>query len=128
MRLIRDLSSTKLPPEPWLGPLEGTIWIYFVPPESWSARKRAAALRDELRPDVEPDCDNLSKAIWDALQPTRRRRDGRPAKFPRGVFRNDGQITDLIVRKRFGPEDKVVIEIVRLNLGRGFTPTQPSLL
>jgi Holliday junction resolvase RusA-like endonuclease len=132
MVLIRDVVRAHLPPEPWTGPLEGIIWAYFSPPASWSAKKRARAIADELRPDVEPDADNISKAVWDALQPTRARpaRNGKPARPPRhpeGAMRNDGQITDLIVRKRYAAEDRLVIELRRLDLGSGLAPTQPRL-
>ncbi len=119
MVLIRDVVRAHLPPEPWRGPLDGTIWAFFSPPPSWSARKRAAALRDELRPDGSPDADNISKAVWDALQPTKRR--------PRGVMANDGQITDLVVRKRYAEQDSIVITLTRLDLGRGLPPSQPRL-
>jgi Holliday junction resolvase RusA-like endonuclease len=132
MVLIRDVVRSHLPPEPWRGPLEGTIWAFFSPPASWSKAKRAAALRDELRPDVEPDADNISKAVWDALQPTRARpaRAGKPARPPRhpeGAMANDGQITDLVVRKRYAAQDSIVITLTRLDLGRGLPPSQPRL-
>jgi Holliday junction resolvase RusA-like endonuclease len=119
MALIRDVVRLHLPPEPWTGPLAGEIVAYFAPPTSWSASKRAAALNDELRPDVSPDCDNISKIVWDALQVRR--------KWPRAVIANDGQITDLVVRKRYAAEDSITITLTRLDLGRGIAPTQPRL-
>jgi Holliday junction resolvase RusA-like endonuclease len=99
--------------------LEGTIVAHFAPPASWSASKRAAALRDELRPDGAPDCDNISKIVWDALQVRR--------KWPRAVMANDGQITDLVVLKRYAAEDSITITLTRLDLGRGLAPSQPRL-
>ncbi len=50
-------------------------------------------------PGARLDCDNLGKAVLDAMQGC--------------FFRNDAQITDLVLRKRYGtPAIKVSLEAV----------------
>src|SRR5262245_6654164 len=48
-------------------PLDGAIWVNieatFLPPDSWSKRKREAALAGTIEPTVKPDSDNIAKVI-----------------------------------------------------------------
>jgi len=73
---------------PMPGEVELDLLLVTSPPASWSAKKRTAALLDEIRPTTKPDCDNVLKAIADACNGI--------------VFGDDKQITDARVRKRYG--------------------------
>ena len=80
-------------------PLEGAVLLSMIAtfpvPASWSKKRRAAALRGELLPTVKPDADNLLKCC-DALNEV--------------VWRDDKQIVQAIVQKRYGEQPGVVIE------------------
>lgn len=71
------------------------IKAYFVPPKSTS-KKRLREIMD--KPYLhKPDCDNIIKIILDSLN---------------GIaFKDDNQVSNLIIEKVYGPEDKVEVEI-----------------
>lgn len=71
------------PHEPLEGPVEVEIVALFLKPKSWSKRKREAAYRHAQKPDG----DNLLKALADGAQGI--------------VFRDDAQVSDWIIRKRW---------------------------
>ena len=48
-------------------PLKMHITAIFGIPKSFTKGKRLAAERNEIRPQVKPDCDNVAKVICDAL-------------------------------------------------------------
>jgi len=48
-------------------PVRAEITIDLVPPASWSAMRRDAALRGDIRPTTKPDADNYVKAGLDAV-------------------------------------------------------------
>jgi Holliday junction resolvase RusA-like endonuclease len=82
-------------------PLDGTVdlrVVAFMPiPASWSQRKQAAALTDQIRPTGRPDADNILKAICDAIQ---------------GVcIRDDTIITEASIWKRFSISPRIVVEL-----------------
>lgn len=52
----------------------------FAVPDSWSNKKRAAALADELRPTKKPDLSNIQKALEDGMNQV--------------VYWDDSQITE----------------------------------
>ena len=79
------------------GPVSATIAIDCQVPESWSAKKRASALAGNLMPTTKPDADNVVKAVFDGLN---------------GVaFRDDVQVVDLRVRKRYSATPGVRVEL-----------------
>lgn len=43
------------------------ITAYFAPPKSYSKKKYSQAMAGEIRPTKKPDCDNIIKAVLDAL-------------------------------------------------------------
>lgn len=43
------------------------IQAFYPIPKSWSKKKRAAVMKDEIRPTTKPDCDNIIKVVLDAL-------------------------------------------------------------
>lgn len=84
--------------EPLVGPVKLTIWATFKPPQSWSAKKTAAALH---RPHIQkPDLDNCIKAISDGLN--------------RIAFADDGQVFEVAARKVWGLVDKTEVLVESL--------------
>jgi len=84
------------PSEPLEGPLEVELYFCFPVPKSWSKKKRAAALREEVCPTGKPDLDNLVKII-DCLN---------------GVFwRDDAQIINLSAGKFYGEQPRTEVYI-----------------
>lgn len=81
---------------PLQGPVSFIAQAVFAVPESWSGKKRAAALAGDLRPTVKPDTDNLSK-IKDGLN---------------GIaWRDDSQVVYDLVIKTYGEKPGVTISI-----------------
>lgn len=81
---------------PLTGPLEVFFLAVFPIPESWSKKKRAAALSGQLRPTVKPDGDNILKQC-DSMN---------------GIaFVDDKQIVDARVKKIYGERPRLVVEI-----------------
>lgn len=78
-------------------PLRVTITAFFVLHRTATKRERYAAQLGELLPAKKPDADNIAKAICDALN---------------GIaYKDDAQIVDLTVRKRYGPDPAVDVEV-----------------
>ena len=64
-------------------------------PKSFSRKKRGDALDGILKPTTRPDADNYAKAALDGCNGI--------------LFRDDSQVADLIVRKRYSVEPRLVI-------------------
>lgn len=78
------------------GPLSVQIAAYFVPAQSWSKKRRAAALAGHEAPS-RFDIDNISKAVLDGLN---------------GVaFADDKQVVTLFVRKAFAEEARCEVQV-----------------
>ncbi len=76
-------------------PLKMHITAIFGIPKSFTKGKRLAAERNEIRPTVKPDCDNIAKVICDALN---------------GIaYIDDTQIVLLTVEKVYGDIPKVIV-------------------
>jgi Holliday junction resolvase RusA-like endonuclease len=59
----------------------GLMFVAVFPvPDSWSAKKRAAALAGDIRPTKKPDLSNIQKALEDGMNSV--------------VFKDDSQITE----------------------------------
>lgn len=43
------------------------IKAFYEIPQSWSKKKKAAAMAGAIRPTTKPDCDNIIKIVLDAL-------------------------------------------------------------
>lgn len=83
--------------EPFAGvALELRMTAYLPIPESWSAKRRAMAARGETLPIVRPDFDNIAKLV-DALAHI--------------VWRDDAQVTDAHILKRYAAEPRLEIEV-----------------
>ena len=79
------------------GPIEVRLTAYLRIPQSASKKRRADMLANIERPTKKPDGDNLAKLALDALN---------------GVcWKDDVQVVDLIVRKFWSDEPRLVVEI-----------------
>lgn len=82
--------------EPMEGPLAVTMVAEFPIAASWTKRDKEAALTGEKKPTGKPDADNLIKTL-DALN---------------GIaWKDDAQITDARVLKRYGNNPGVTITV-----------------
>lgn len=78
------------------GPLSVQISAYFVPPQSWTKKRRAAALAGCEAPG-RFDIDNISKAVLDGLN---------------GIaFGDDKQIVTLFARKAFAEVARCEVQV-----------------
>lgn len=84
------------------GPVTARLEFELPVPASWPKWRRAAALQGHLYPTGKPDGDNLAKACLDAIRDL--------------VIRDDSQITDLIVTKRYGAEPRAIIRLAPIVL------------
>jgi Holliday junction resolvase RusA-like endonuclease len=71
--------------------------IFITPPSSWSARKRADALSGKIQPTTKPDIDNVVKGVFDAMNDI--------------VWKDDKQVTDLCVRKRYADVARTEVKV-----------------
>lgn len=78
-------------------PLNVSVEIDVAVPESWSRKRREAAMAGETRPTGKPDLDNCIKILMDALN---------------GIaWRDDAQVVRLTARKRYGAVPQTVVNI-----------------
>lgn len=81
-------------------PLKVGISIHKTPPKSWSKKKKKAAIEGKVRATVTPDVDNYSKAVLDGMN---------------GIaFKDDSQICELSVEKKYSTENKAVVTLEEL--------------
>lgn len=78
-----------------LGPLRATIEAHFTVPQSYTLSERIKILENIKRPTMRPDCDNIAKTILDACNKT--------------VYKDDSQIVELIITKKYGDIEKVIV-------------------
>jgi len=77
--------------------LKMEINAYYAIPKSTSNKKRKQMLEDKLRPTKKPDVDNVVKIIADSLNKV--------------AYKDDTQITDLVVKKRYSQQPRVEVII-----------------
>lgn len=87
-----DVMKDRLPTQ---GAITLCVTAYVPIPASFSKRRRGDALDGILKPQTRPDADNYAKAALDACNGI--------------LFRDDSQVTDLIVRKRYSAQPRLVI-------------------
>ena len=81
------------------GALIGTVTCYFPVPKSMPKYKKKLAGEFEIFPTKRPDCDNLAKAVFDALN---------------GIaYKDDSQIVGMSVLKRYTLEAPMTEVIIR---------------
>ena len=82
-------------------PVEGAVAvnldIRLMVPMSWSAKKRAQALEGQIHPTKKPDADNVTKAIFDAMNGI--------------VWGDDVQVVRLSLCKRYGAMPGVTVAV-----------------
>ena len=83
------------------GPLELRVAAYMPVPSSWSGKRTREAIAGLILPTGKPDFDNIVKFI-DALKHI--------------AFKDDGQIADAHVWKRYSDRPRLVIELRQLGL------------
>jgi len=69
------------------GAVSVAISLYVTPPASWSQKKKREALAGDVYPISKPDVDNVIKGIFDAMNEI--------------VWRDDKQVVDIVVKKRY---------------------------
>lgn len=82
-------------------PVKIEIVAFFAPPKSTKKRDKAEMLMNKILPTKKPDCDNIAKIILDALN--------------RIAYKDDSQVIELIVKKRFAAETRVYVHIEEID-------------
>jgi Holliday junction resolvase RusA-like endonuclease len=81
-------------------PLEGALTVqisaYFGVPQSWSAKKRAAALAGSIRPTKRPDWENVAKML---------------DSFNGVVWRDDAQVVSGLIEKHYSDRPRLRVEV-----------------
>jgi len=96
--LVRQTFIYKYPNcEPIEGRVKLTVTAYFELPKKRSKVQEAEMLADIISPTKKPDWDNIGKIVSDALN-----------KF---AFKDDNQITEARVIKKYARTPKVVVRI-----------------
>lgn len=84
---IQMLYKAKYHARKLYGAIEFDIKVYCIVPKNYSKKRRYEIAKNEERPQVKPDVDNIAKIVLDALN---------------GIaYDDDKQVTDLIVRRRY---------------------------
>jgi Holliday junction resolvase RusA-like endonuclease len=81
-------------------PVRADITVDLLAPASWSAKRRDAALRGDIRPTTRPDCDNYVKAGLDCINNI--------------VVTDDSLVVDLVVTKKYAAVPALTIVITPL--------------
>lgn len=103
--IMRDFAFRQMDGRPLFeGPIDLRFVAYMPIAASWSQKKQRAAKADEIRPTGKPDFDNCVKMI-DA--------------FKKILWRDDGQVTDGWVLKRYSDRPRLVVEIRFLTFQTG---------
>ncbi len=96
--LVRTSFVEKYPEfVPETGYVEAEITAYFPIPKSKSKRIRILMEKWFIRPKTKPDVDNITKSILDSLNEI--------------AFRDDSQVTDLTIRKRYSEQPRVDVTL-----------------
>lgn len=78
-------------------PIKAVIIAEFEPPKSISKKKRLELIEEVISYTKKPDIDNIAKIILDGLN---------------GVaYKDDNQVAELRVYKRYGYENKIVVKL-----------------
>jgi Holliday junction resolvase RusA-like endonuclease len=86
--------------DPLSGPVHLSLYVELPIPQSWSLKKKRAALNGEVQPCGRPDLDNYVKSVSDGGNGI--------------VWADDSQITLLNASKRYAPQPGVYVEAVAL--------------
>jgi len=93
LSFMRKANKENVFKEPSQRPISAKIEIELRPPESLSHKKFRTFIG---KPHIHrPDADNIAKAILDALNGL--------------AYKDDNQVFELYIRKRYGEEDRIVV-------------------
>ena len=82
------------------GPLSLSLTVFKGVPESWSKKRRAAALANIERPTGKPDLDNIAKLIADSLN---------------GIaWKDDSQVVTMTLEKFYGERPHARLTVMQL--------------
>lgn len=95
------------------GPIRVEVEAVFMPPKSWTKRKRALAIAGLVAHTSKPDADNVLK-ILDAFNPVIDRGTGEVIFA--GVWHDDSQIVDAHIIKKYGVEGCLTVRVYRVEL------------
>ena len=96
-KTVKDTFKKQFPDfEPFTGEIKVCINAVFEVPKSYSKKKREELLRGAGYTH-KPDVDNISKIILDSLNGL--------------AYKDDSQVTCLLVFKEYGYENKVIVEL-----------------
>ena len=96
-------------------PVDVKIVAYFPVPKSWSKKRKALCLANKELPIKMPDADNIGKIIMDGMNPKRKlnKQLRKMVEVMRGVYKDDRQVTKLLVVKRYAERPRVEVRIKR---------------
>lgn len=94
-------------------PVSVEMRAYLPVPDSWSQKKRAAALAHEIMPTGKPDADNIMKML-DGLNHHPPRHKGDREKRPI-IWRDDAAIVAMQFLKLYSEDPRLVIVVRRWN-------------
>lgn len=83
------------------GPLHLWVSVYLGIPDSWSKRKKAAALEQLVLPTKKPDVDNVIKAVSDGMNAV--------------AFTDDSRIVNLTATKRYSDMPRVEVRVMAVD-------------
>jgi Holliday junction resolvase RusA-like endonuclease len=102
---IRELFVVNFPNfVPMEGPLSLTVDAYLGIPKSTSRKRREGMEGGFIVPEKRPDADNILKSAGDALNGL--------------AFRDDSQIAEAIIRKRFSSQPRMIIRVGPVGEGK----------
>lgn len=87
-----------IPDYPLEGPVEMHLTFYLPIPKSESSRRKMQMLNGVILPTKKPDFDNLAYLVTNALKKL--------------VYKDDSQVTDCIIRKRYSDRPRTVIKVI----------------
>ena len=96
-------------------PVDVKIVAYFPVPKSWSKKRKALCLANKELPTKMPDADNIGKIVMDGMNPKRKlnKQLKKMVEVMQGVYKDDRQVTKLLVVKRYAERPRVEVRIKR---------------
>jgi Holliday junction resolvase RusA-like endonuclease len=92
----RSFNAQFLNFKPYQNSVNVKISVYLPIPKSFSKKKTEDAIKEVIKPTSKPDSDNFAKLFCDALNGL--------------LYKDDSQITMLIVKKLYAQSPKVIIQ------------------
>lgn len=96
-------------------PLDVKIIAYFEVPKSYSKKRHINCLAGLELPTKKPDIDNVAKIVMDGMNPKTKRNKQlhKMVEVMRGIYRDDKQVTTLVVKKRYAERPRVEVRVKR---------------